>query len=257
VAATTAHRLAVIAAAVRTRARVLGVAIALFGILVGLAMTTYRGGSRFDPLTTRYELWANYLSDLGRATTYAGQSNALPRALFASGTIVVGGALAWSAPAWRAWNGARRAGSAADVTLASAVLAGIGFAAIGLVPQDRLLGLHNFVVDGAFGMLLVFLAALTVVQVRNHAPRALWITNVGTLAVLAADAVFVLGAGVNAPSTLRFQIAAQKVAVGIALLDVVLQAAGLAARPADRHLRLANRPVGRASRRAVRGAAET
>ncbi len=220
-------------AGVRTRARLLEIAIALFGVLVGVAMVRYQGGSRFDPQQTYYEWGTNYLSDLGRAVTYAGRSNAMSRLLFAGATAFVGGALAWSAPAWRAWDGRGRAVAATDLMVLSSLLAGVGFAAVGVVPQDRLLGPHNFVVDAAFGLLLVFMASLTVVQWCNGAPRRLWVTNVVALAILAAYAVLVLGRGAPDPSALRFEIAAQKVAVGVALLDVALQARGLLGRVAS------------------------
>ena len=232
----------------RTRARVLGTAIALFGILVVLAVLAYHGGSHLDPFAGSYAFRTNYLSDLGRVLTYDGRTNALPRALFASATVLVGGALAWSAPAWRAWNGSGRAATATDVTVMSAVLAGAGFAAVGLVPEDRQLGPHTFVVDVAFGMLLVFVAALTVVQVRNRAPRVLWIANAGALAVLAVYAGFVLGSGTDTPSALTFAIVTQKFAVGIALLDVAVQTRGLAAKSATTDI---------GSRRGIGGVVET
>ena len=140
---------------------------------------------------------------------------------------MVGAALAWSAPAWRAWNLGGRADTAADAAAVSALAAGVALAAIGLVPRDRLLGPHMGVVDTAFSLLLAFMAALSVVQIRNGAPRSLWITNVVALAVLAVYVVTVLRAGLREPATLRFAIVAQKVAVGVALADIGLQAGAL------------------------------
>lgn len=218
--------------AARRRGRVLLVAVLAFTGLVVAAMITYRGGSHFDPLASRYAAFSNYLSDLGATVTFSGRPNGLPRVLFAAATIVVGGALAWSAPAWRVWNGRGRAPVATDVTVLGAAVAGVAFAAIGVVPQDRYTRLHIALVDVAFSVLLVFVAALAVVQVRNRAPRVLWIANVAVLAVLAADVVVVWA--VPAPDvagTMRQEIVAQKVIVVAVLVDIVLQARGLVTSP--------------------------
>ena len=209
--------------------RVLDVAIALFGVLVILAMAVYHGGSHLDPRAGPYTLGANYLSDLGRAVTYTGRSNALPRTLFAVATILVGGALAWSAPAWRAWDRSGRAVRAADATVLCAVLSGVSFAAVGVVPQDRMLGLHTFVADAAFAWLIAFVGALTVVQFVDHAPRTLRVTNLVVLIVLAGYVLWVLRADLDDPEALRISVVAQKVAVVAALVGVAVQARALAA----------------------------
>ena len=215
-------------ARVRNRARVLGAAIVLFGVLVGAAMLTYHGGSHFDQLATRYAPTGNFLSDLGMTTTFAGRANAVPRGLFAAASLLIGGALAWSAPAWRAWDRAGRATGAADVAVYAAVLAGMGFAAVGAVPQDRFLGPHMAVVDTAFLLLLLFVATLAVVQRRNGAPRAVWITNAVTAVLLAGYTGLVLRTDLADPTSLRVAIVAQKLAIAVVLGDVAFQVRGLA-----------------------------
>jgi hypothetical membrane protein len=209
----------------RTRALVL--AIAMFAVLVGAAMLTYHGGSPFDPLAARYAPTGNFLSDLGMVRTYAGRPNATARGLFAAAALLVGGALAWSAPAWRAWNRTRRATLASAVAVAAAALAGAAFAVVGLTPEDQLLGLHVVVVDTAFVLLLVFVAALAVVQRRNGASRPAWLADTATAGLLALYAVTVLRTDPGSPTALRYQVVGQKVVIGVALLDVAFQARAL------------------------------
>ena len=110
----------------------------------------------------------------------------------------------------------------------SAVLAGIGFAAVGLTPQNRFLGAHVALTEISFALLLAFVAGLTVVQLRNRAPRTLWIANLALLTLLSVYVgLIVTGSGPGEATTMRHEITTQKLVIAATLLDIALQARGL------------------------------
>src|SRR6476619_862249 len=130
--------------------------------LVVAAMASYHGGSRLDPGSQHYLMFGNFLSDLGTSVTYSGSSNTVSRALFVVATSVIGVGLAWSAPMWRMLASDGRSVVAARIATATAVLAGIGFVAVGLIPWNRDLALHVLVVQLVFVFLVIFAGSLVV-----------------------------------------------------------------------------------------------
>jgi hypothetical protein len=219
--------------AVRRRATVLVLAAALFVVLTIAAMFAYRGGSSFDTGAHHYLFFGNFFSDLGVTVTYSGRANTASHALFVGALVPVGIAFAWSAPAWRAWAIRDDAPIAAAIVGAVAVLGGLGFVAIALTPRNREYGAHVVLVQSAFALLLVFVASLLFVQVRNGTPQP-WIgVNVACLAALAAYVVVaVAGPSVATAAGLRLQVVAQKIVVYASILNLSFQAWGVARRPA-------------------------
>jgi hypothetical protein len=223
----------VTAVAVRRRATVLVAAAALFVVLTIAAMFAYRGGSSFDTGARHYLFFGNFFSDLGVTVTYSGRANTVSRALFVGALVPVGIAFAWSAPAWRAWALRDDAPIAAAIVSAVAVLVGFGFVAIAVTPRNRDYDAHVVLVQSAFALLLVFVASLLLVQVRNGTAQP-WIgVNLACLLVLVAYVVVaVAGPSVATVSGLRLQVVAQKVVVYASILNLSLQAWGVARLPA-------------------------
>jgi len=58
------------------------VAIILFTVLITIAMFTYGGGTKYELTNPGYSFWGNTFSDLGRTTSYNGESNLISMILF-------------------------------------------------------------------------------------------------------------------------------------------------------------------------------
>jgi hypothetical protein len=218
-------------AALRRRAMVLVLAAALFVALTIAAMVAYKGGASFDAGARHYLFFGNFFSDLGVTVTYSGRANTVSHALFVIALVSVGVAFAWSAPAWRSWAVRDEAPVAATIAGAVAVLGGLGFVAIAVTPRNREYDAHVVLVQTAFVFLLVFVASLVDVQVRNGTPQP-WIgINVACLVLLAAYVVVALmGPGVATYAGLRLQVVAQKVVVYASILNLSVQAWGVTRR---------------------------
>jgi hypothetical protein len=215
------------APALRRRALVVELAGAAFIALTLAAMVTYRGGSRFDVGARHYQFLGNFFSDLGDTVTYSGRTNMVPRALFAIALIAVGSAFAWSGPVWYAWVGRTEARVAAILARVVVVPIGIAFAAIGVTPWNRDPGLHLALVRTSFALLLVFVASVLVLQVRNGALRPWLAANLAFVAVLAVYVALVtVGPSVATVAGMRIQIVAQKLVVYGAVVNLAVQAWG-------------------------------
>jgi hypothetical protein len=215
------------APALRRRALVVELAGAAFIALTLAAMVTYRGGSRFDVGARHYQFLGNFFSDLGDTVTYSGRTNMVPRALFAIALIAVGSAFAWSGPVWYAWVGRTEARVAAILARVVVVPIGIAFAAIGVTPWNRDPGLHLALVRTSFALLLVFVASVLVLQVRNGALRPWLAANLAFVAVLAVYVALVtVGPSVATVTGMRIQIVAQKLVVYGAVVNLAVQAWG-------------------------------
>src|ERR1051325_89051 len=167
------------------RARFLRYAAIQFVVLVGAAMFAYAGGTWWDPATPHYQLAHNFLSDLGATHSFAGRTNYISAVLFGIALATLGIALVVFAWAWRAcWF---KLGRARGAGVASAVVGparGAAFTGIAFAPIDRALAIHNDLVIAAFGLLLGYVACLTVL---------LWCNRVGRLALNIAYLALVTG----------------------------------------------------------------
>jgi hypothetical membrane protein len=203
------------------RAGLLRYAAIQFVVLVAGAMAAYPGGTWTDRDASGYTLARNFLSDLGATRAWSGEVNYLSAVLFALALATLGGALAAFAWTWRAWAFAR--GRAGRAGVASAVLgtaSGAAFAAIGIVPVDRLLALHNGIVVAAFALLLGFAATIAYVAWRNGVAGAA--ANVAYLAIVATFfAVASFGPRPDSPHGLEVQVVAQKLVVAASLVQIV------------------------------------
>jgi len=202
------------------RAALLRYAAIQFVVLTVIAMALYPGGTWFDPLTTHYELTHNFLSDLGATHTFSGHANYPSLAAFALAVVSVGAALiafAWS------WRELATRGKARGFGIASAVVgtaSGVAFAGIAFAPIDRVLELHNTLVVCAFGLLLAYVAALTIVMWRNAVGRLG--VNVMYVALVAGYVgLVVAGPRLGTPHGFIVQVIGQKVIVYVSMVQVI------------------------------------
>ncbi len=213
--------------AVRRRAMLLVLSAGSFVALTITAMLVYDGGSIFDSHSRHYLFFGNFFSDLGTTVTYSGRTNTVARTLFVIALASLGLAFAWSAPAWRAWAVHKRALPAAAISQVVAVLCGLGFVGAAVTPQNSERDTHVLLVQVAFTLLLVFVANLVIVQARNGSARSWLGLNIGLLVLLAAYvAIVAVGPSLTTLTVLRMQIAAQKIIVYAAIVNMSLQAWG-------------------------------
>ena len=115
--------------------------------------------------------------------------------------------------------------SSALVATASAVLSGCFLVATAFTPWDTDYYTHTNLVRVAFGLMFVFIACLTAIQVRNRV-RPLWISaNVIYLVALAAYVLVIVdGPSIYTRNGLRFQVTTQKAIVYATVVNLSLQA---------------------------------
>ena len=109
-----------------------------------------------------------------------------------------------------------------------AALSGICYAGIAVTPWNLALDTHMLFVQGAFTLLLAFVACLTAMQIRNVWPTRYIISNIVYIALLTA-CVFVLFRGPNLMTLhgLMFQVIAQKIIVYVSILNLAYQCVGV------------------------------
>jgi hypothetical protein len=198
----------------------------LFVMLTACAMATYAGGTWFDPYESRYQLGQNFLSDLGMTHAWSGRANTVSSVLFGAALVGIGVALVAFAWVWRGFAFER--GRARLVGHASALLgtaAGLAFVGVAVTPFDLVLATHIALVIAAFGLLTLYVAAITFVMWRN-ALRGSWLAaNLGYLALVGAYvALVVVGPQGATPHDHAVQVIGQKVVAYGSMLHAVFVA---------------------------------
>ena len=162
------------ASSARARAGWLLYAAIQFVVLTTIAMQVYADEHRF---------FHYFLSELGATRAWSGRPNHAAMVLFSTALAGLGFALVAFAGTWRAIafhrERARGAGIAAQLF---GTFSGAAFVAIACTPVDVALHVHNTLVVVAFGLLLGYTIALTILWAANDAPRML----------LAVSALYVL-----------------------------------------------------------------
>lgn len=177
-----------------------------------LAMLQYPGGTPLDPSTSRYQLFQNFLSDLGMTVSYSGQRNGLGASLFiASLTLLVfglGGCLVGFVRLYRSPRGRLFARAA----LFAGVVVSISFLGVAFTPENRLFGLHVWFTFFAFRVFpvvpLLFLLATLFEEQRTPRFARGWVAL--TLGLIAYAIVMNWGPPVGTPGGLTTQVVAQK-----------------------------------------------
>ena len=212
-------------ASARRRAGLLRYAALQFVVLVTLAMQAYPGGKLLDRGAPGYDLFGNFLSDLGATRAWSGHSNLTAAVLFAIALGTVGLALAAFAGAWSAFAFARgRARAAGIASRVFGTAAGAAFVGVACAPVNLALDLHNTLVVAAFVSLLGYAATLTYAFARNGAPRAWLVASAAYLALMGAYVAVVVIAvrtGVTHPRGLWLLVASQKAIVAASMIYVV------------------------------------
>jgi hypothetical protein len=210
-----------------------------FVLLTALAMALYPGGSAHDPAARGYSFTHNFFSDLGATATESGAANPVDHAIFTYALVCIGVTLAgfgfavrslaadWGSRSGSGERGGRARRAVAALAPAAATIGGIGFVAVGLIPEDVSGTWHKQCVNLAFGMLFVFVLCLLTLELKGGWGLPLTVPN-SVYVVLLGVYVYLLFWG---PSTatvrgLVIQVVAQKVIVYASILNLGWQALG-------------------------------
>ncbi len=194
-----------------------------FLVLVAAAMAVYAGGTYWDPGAPRYELTHNFLSDLGMTHAWSGRASYASSALFFVALASVGVGLVMFAPTWRQFAHTRgRSTFAGRASTALGIASGLAFVGVACTPFDLALMWHNGFVLAAFGLLLGYVIALTVVMANNGASAGQNALNLAfVVLVIGYVALIFFGPRLNTPGGHQIQVIGQKIVAAGAMLHVI------------------------------------
>lgn len=184
-----------------------------FLVLSTCAMVAYAGGTWFDGGATRYQFTENFLSDLGMTHAFSGRSNYVSCVLFAIALASLGATLIAFAWTWRGFAfGHRRAVVAGYVSAVLGTASGLCFVGVAVTPFDLVLIPHLVFVIAAFALLMLYVAAITLVMWRNGTTGWRLVANLAYLVLVAGYVALVLcGPRLSTPFGHAVQVLGQKV----------------------------------------------
>jgi hypothetical membrane protein len=198
----------------------------LFLVLTVAAMFAYPGGNFKEELTTGYDFFHNFFSDLGRITVVGGRSNLVSAALFWTGLTLAGSGLVLFFIAFRLFFRAERVGRFwSDLGSVVGVISGLCFVGIACAPYDVFFALHYNLVFWAFRTFLVAVAIYTYVIFRqSDYPRVNgWVFVFFTVMLAAYMALLEFGPSAKTDAGLVIQATGQKIIVYVSIGSVVAQ----------------------------------
>jgi hypothetical protein len=198
----------------------------LFLVLTVAAMFTYPGGNFKEELTTGYDFFHNFFSDLGRITVSGGRSNLISAGLFWAALTLAGSGLVAFFLAFRDFFRTERVGRFwSDLGSFVGMTSGLCFVGIAFAPYDIFFDLHYSLVFWAFRTFLVAVAIYTFVIFRQQTyPRANgWVFVFFTVMLAAYLALLEFGPDAKTDAGLVIQAAGQKIIAYVSIGSVMVQ----------------------------------
>lgn len=194
-----------------------------FVVLTALAMRLYAGGTWFDPATEHYHFTGNFLSDLGMTHAFSGRANYTSSALFCIALASVGVALIAFVWTWKQFAFERnRVAFVGHTAAVLGTLSGLAFTGVAFTPFDLALRAHNTLVIAAFGLLMLFVATITIAMWKNGISGPRIAANLVYLAcVIGYVALVVRGPRMWTPDGHTVQVVGQKIIAYASMLHVV------------------------------------
>lgn len=198
----------------------------LFVLLTVAAMFTYPGGLYTGELTTQYEFFRNFFSDLGRITVEDGRQNTTSAILFFLALSIAGLGLIFFFIAFRQFFMTDR--TAKIVSLIGTIIgvaSGILFVGIACAPYDLFLDIHYQFVFWAFRTFLVAVSIYAFLIFRQDIyPRCYgWIFVAFAFFLAAYIVLLEFGPSAGTPEGLIIQATGQKVIVYVSIISVMAQ----------------------------------
>jgi hypothetical protein len=199
----------------------------LFVLLTVTAMFIYPGGNFAEELTTGYDFFRNFFSDLGRLAVSGGRSNLPSAILFCLALTLVGGGLAFFFIAFRDFFMTDRTGQFfSALGSAIGIVSGLCFVGIAWAPYDVFFDLHYELVFWAFRTFLVAVAIYAFVIFRQRTyPRPYgWVFVAFTVFLAVYLLLLTFGPDAKTPNGLIIQATGQKIIVYVSIVSVMTQA---------------------------------
>jgi hypothetical protein len=198
----------------------------LFVLLTIAAMFAYPGGSVSGEITTGYNFFRNFFSDLGRISVPGGGSNLVSAILFCLALTLAGLGLVCFFLAFRSFFLTDRMGRVfSTVGTIVGVISGLCFVGIAWAPYDLFLDAHYQLVFWAFRTFLLAVAiyAFVIFRQRTYPRRYGWVFILFTLFLAAYLILLTSGPDALTPAGLVIQATGQKVIAYVSILSVVAQ----------------------------------
>lgn len=196
-----------------------------------VAMEAYPGGTILDRSSVGYDLWNNYLSDLGRRRAWNGSPNPLSNLAFDRGLYVAAGSIIlffFLFARLVVYRSKNYFATVSVVTLGS--LSALAYLGIAWYPLDVNYRMHTVFVRVGFisFWLLGFIFASKIRRQPNYPNIFAYLMWVFLLVFFIQIGVMLFGPRAwSSPAALRLQVSAQKVIVVAQLSVMLLQILGL------------------------------
>ena len=204
--------------------------LGIFVVLNIIAMLSYPGGTFLDDTTTGYSFTRNFLSDLGRTLSYAGEVNFLSSQLFNMTLILSGVVFANFYLHVRKVFAEDNQRTLSLIGSFFGVLGGLSLAGVGLTPADLYLDLHMICATWLFRFFFVASLCYSMViflhsQFENKYAMGYLLF---TLSILFYILISELGPSPKeVPWALTLQVVSQKMILLILLSAIYIQTIGL------------------------------
>jgi hypothetical protein len=214
---------------IKTMSIITIVGSALFLILTIIAMITYPGGTTSNYYETRYIFLRNYFSDLGRFTTFQGESNLTTMILFAISLTIVGIALiSYFSVLPIIFRDNKPAFVLSLISSINGFICAVFYVGIGYFPYDLYLTIHtNFVYIAFTGSLLtIFLGMIAIFLKKDYPNLYAWFYLVFLLILVGYLIILYAGPSSESDFGLYIQVVGQKVIVYTEVVSFAIQAIG-------------------------------
>jgi len=198
----------------------------LFLLLTVAAMFTYPGGNFKDDLTTGYDFFHNFFSDLGRITVSGGRSNLVSALLFCLALTLAGLGLVSFFLAFRDFFLADSTGRVTSlIGTVFGIISGLCFVGIAWAPYDLFFDVHYQLVFWAFRTFLLSVALYTFVifHQRTYPRRNGWVFVVFTVCLAAYMLLLTYGPSAKTDAGLVIQATGQKIITYVSILSVMIE----------------------------------
>ncbi len=198
----------------------------IFVLLTVIAMFLYPGGLYTGELTTHYDFFHNFFSDLGRITVEDGRSNIVSAILFFFALSIAGIGLIFFFIAFRQFFRSERTGNILSlIGTITGIASGLCFVGVACAPYDLVLDIHYQFVIWAFRMFFVTVSIYAYVIFRqNDYPRVYgWIFAAFAIFLAAYIGLLEFGPEASTPSGLVIQATGQKIIVYVSIISAMAQ----------------------------------
>ncbi len=198
----------------------------LFVLLTVIAMFTYPGGLYTGEMTTHYDFFHNFFSDLGRIRVEDGRSNIASAILFFFALTIAGVGLILFFIAFRDFFKTDPAGNVLSlIGTIIGVASGLCFVGIAFAPYDLFFNIHLQLVYWAFRtfFITVSLYAYVIFRQNNYPRRYGWIFAAFAIFLAAYIGLLEFGPEASTASGLVIQATGQKIIVYVSIISAMAQ----------------------------------